>query len=200
MMRDRVLVIPCFNEERRLRRDELKALVAVPSLRLLLVDDGSTDRTGELLEQMRDELGSAYVSVRRLEQNRGKGEAVRVGMLQALAEGALVVGYADGDFATPSGEVVRMLAVLESNHHQAVIGSRVRRLGSKIDRSPRRHVLGRVFATLASSAIDCARLRHPMRCQVVPRGARIRGRASGALRLTLDLRRRAARPPPGPLR
>jgi glycosyltransferase involved in cell wall biosynthesis len=102
------------------------------------------------------ELGPAHVTAHRLAVNSGKAEAVRIGMQTCIARGAEIIGYADADFATPPEEILRLLSILETSSYQVVLGSRVLRLGSDIQRSPVRHVLGRIFATLASNAIDVA--------------------------------------------
>jgi dolichyl-phosphate beta-glucosyltransferase len=148
------LVIPCYNEADRLSEAQLEALLADPRMTVLLVDDGSEDATAEVLADLSarheriDWLG--------LQQNGGKGEAVRQGLLHATAAGAEVVGYADADFATPPTELSRLLDVLHDKHADAVLGSRVSRLGARIDRRPRRHYLGRVFATTASLILGLA--------------------------------------------
>lgn len=153
----RALVVPCYNEERRLPLDALRTLHALrPDVHLFLVDDGSTDGTFALFERARAELGAEHVTAHRMPRNGGKAEAVRVGMLACMARGASAIGYADADFATPPEEILRLLSILEASSYQVVLGSRVLRLGSDIQRSPVRHVLGRVFATLASNAIDVA--------------------------------------------
>ncbi len=153
----RGLVVPCYNEERRLPLDALRALHRLrPDVHLFLVDDGSTDGTFALFERAQAELGAASVTAHRLARNSGKAEAVRLGMQTCLARGASIVGYADADFATPPEEILRLLSILEAGGHKVVLGSRVLRLGSDIQRSPVRHILGRVFATLASNAIDVA--------------------------------------------
>jgi hypothetical protein len=85
-----------------------------------------------------------------LPRNRGKGEAVRLGLGRALQDGATTVGYLDADLATPPGEVTRLLEGLGAEGVAAVIGSRIRFLGTHIERSAARHTIGRLFATLAS--------------------------------------------------
>ena len=76
-----ILVIPCYNEERRLPIDELRAF-ALPGHRieLFLVNDGSRDGTLGLLESLRREDPERF-SVLNLERNSGKAEAVRRGIL-----------------------------------------------------------------------------------------------------------------------
>lgn len=145
------IVVPCFNEAGRLAQEDLRSLTAA-GVGLVMVDDGSTDRTWEVLKGLAD--GEALVDTRRLEKNRGKAEAVRLGMLDALDSGASYVGYYDADAATPPEELLRMVEVLRADPRlEAVLGSRVARLGSTISRSPWRHYTGRVYATVASLAL-----------------------------------------------
>jgi glycosyltransferase involved in cell wall biosynthesis len=120
-------------------------------LGLVLVDDGSTDGTPDVLEALRSEARDR-ITVLVLPGNRGKAEAVRQGLLSAL-DRADIVGYADADFATPAEELLRLAAVIQDTGADAVLGSRVALLGAQIDRSPIRHYLGRVFATGAASAL-----------------------------------------------
>ena len=145
------LVIPCFNEADRLPRDSIRELLAGSDLGLVLVDDGSSDGTGALLDELA--AGSAdRIRVLRLDRNRGKAEAVRHGLLAAL-DRSDAVGYADADFATPADELVRLARLLAGSDSAAVIGSRVAMLGATIQRSAVRHYLGRVFATGASLSL-----------------------------------------------
>jgi glycosyltransferase involved in cell wall biosynthesis len=147
------LAIPCHDEARRLSRVQIERLLRDPRLALVLVDDGSRDETGAVLAAIAaDHPGR--VEVLSLVPNRGKGEAVRAGLLRALERDARFVGFADADFATPPEEILHLLDCLDGSELEAVLGSRVARLGSRIDRSPARHYLGRVFATLASLTLD----------------------------------------------
>lgn len=150
-MNDVVLVIPCFNEADRIDRESVRQLVGDAQMRVVLVDDGSTDSTRGVLEELRAEAHGS-IELLALPQNRGKAEAVRQGLRSAL-DRAAVVGYADADFATPAGELLRLASMLRDTPVDAVIGSRIAHLGAEIDRSPIRHYLGRVFATGASLAL-----------------------------------------------
>lgn len=146
-----VLVIPCFNEEARLSRERVRSLL-VEGVRVIAVDDGSTDGTAALLRALEAEH-PGRVRALLLPRNGGKGEAVRAGLRAALDEGAAVVGYLDADFATPPEELLRLRDELLAQGATAALGARVRRLGSTIERRPTRHYLGRVFATAASLAL-----------------------------------------------
>jgi dolichyl-phosphate beta-glucosyltransferase len=148
-----VLVIPCFNEEARLQPRAFAALLEDPRVQLLFVNDGSTDDTELALKLIADAHGSR-VRVLTLEQNSGKAEAVRRGMSEALHSNPFGVGYLDADLATPPSEILRLLRVLYDRDVAVVLGSRIALLGRHIERSPARHYLGRLFATLASAALS----------------------------------------------
>jgi dolichyl-phosphate beta-glucosyltransferase len=142
------VVVPCFNEERRLDVARFTALAAAGGVRLLFVDDGSTDGTARVLEQMQGEPG---IEVLRFPTNLGKAEAVRRGLLHGVEEGAALLGYYDADLATPPEELVRLVERLESRPDlEFVLAARVALLGRHIQRRAVRHYLGRVFATFAS--------------------------------------------------
>lgn len=129
--------------------EQVQALGQVPGIRLLLVDDGSTDGTPLVLERIcRTIPGKARVL--RLDRNQGKAEAVRLGLLEALDAGSDFVAYLDADFATPGDEMVRLLRLLQDGRTQVALGSRVALLGAQIERKASRHYLGRFFATFAS--------------------------------------------------
>ena len=148
-----ILVIPCYNEARRLDVAAVATLLEDDAVDLIVVDDGSTDETHDILE------GFARSWPRRvralpLAENQGKAEAVRRGMIAAIEAGAGIVGYLDADLATPAPEMLRLIALLRGSDAQVLVGARVGLLGHDIERSPLRHYLGRVFATLASIALD----------------------------------------------
>ena len=104
------IVIPCFNEAARLDTDSLTALADHPSVRLLFVDDGSTDDTGAALAKLA--AANESIEVLTLATNVGKAEAVRRGMVAALRTDAALIGYYDADLATPPDEMVRLIEVL----------------------------------------------------------------------------------------
>ena len=128
------LVIPCHNEAARLDMDRF--LAGPESSLLLFVNDGSTDRTADVV---RKHLG-VRIHLLDLPHNRGKAEAVRSGMLHAvrtppLSEAAWF-GYWDADLATPLSEVRSLLRFSRQLDDRAdsIWGSRVYRLGSVIER------------------------------------------------------------------
>lgn len=145
-MKPCAVVIPCYQEASRLDVDELVRLAEHPEIRLVCVDDGSTDGTFELLEEVQ-ERAPGNVKLLRRGRNGGRGHAVRDGMLDAIADNAARVGFLDADLAAPVDEMMRLLAY----DADMVLG--VRR-GMRVRRSPMRKVLGAVWAELAARAID----------------------------------------------
>ncbi len=152
-MPEAIVVVPCFNEERRLREDDFVALVRDGEVRLLFVDDGSTDGTAGRVRAMADQAGGR-IGLLQLQQNRGKGEAVRAGLLRALTGSPAAVGYVDADLSTPPEEILRLHQALDRPGVSVVMGTRIRLLGTRIQREAIRHYLGRVFATAASLALQ----------------------------------------------
>jgi dolichyl-phosphate beta-glucosyltransferase len=148
MLKQCTLVVPCHNEAARL--DVQAFLDGKSGLRFLFVDDGSTDRTPEVLAELQ-RRSPETIEVLTLPHNRGKAEAVRSGMLLAIERGASLVGFWDADLATPPDAVEPRVDILSANDRvDIVIGSRVMLLGRAIERRWQRHMAGRAFATLAS--------------------------------------------------
>ncbi len=148
------LVVPCFDEARRLDLAAFRAgLAAAPGLALTFVDDGSQDATRALLEAFAREAPDR-VEVVALPENRGKGEAVRAGVRAALAHAPAFVGWWDADLATPLDEVGRLEAALTARPGTwLAMGARVQRLGSEIRRRALRHYAGRFVATCISRGL-----------------------------------------------
>ena len=152
-----IVVVPCFDEEKRLPVDAFRAF-ALEGLRVefLFVNDGSTDGTLRLLESLRDS-DPARFSLLNLERNRGKAEAVRRGILAAIERKPDYFGFWDADLATPLTEIPAFLEVFGSRGEiEMVFAARVRLLGRSISRNPARHYFGRVGATLISSSLGLA--------------------------------------------
>ncbi len=151
MNRPVVVVVPCFNEEKRLDGETFLDYVRRhPDVGFLFVDDGSRDGTAERLEHLRSNAPNA-IAVHSMAKNSGKAEAVRTGMLLALAEDRESVGYWDADLSTPLDEITRFRDILRADAAiLAVLGCRVRRLGADVRRRNVRHYMGRIFATAAS--------------------------------------------------
>jgi len=146
------IVVPCYNEARRLPSEKFVEFVhAAHGIDFLLVNDGSKDNTLEVLERLQRVCGPS-VSVLNKSVNSGKAEAVRDGMLQAIEQGnSSFVGFWDADLATPLEAISDLQQKLvDQPQLQMVFGSRVRLLGRHVHRRAVRHYLGRVFATVVS--------------------------------------------------
>jgi glycosyltransferase involved in cell wall biosynthesis len=151
------LVVPCYDEAERLDVAAFRAFAASrPWLRCVFVDDGSRDTTRAVLAGLVREAPASFELVA-LERNRGKAEAVRAGVLRALASGAGLVGYWDADLATPLAELDRFRACFAAEPGlEVVLGSRVRLLGHHVERRELRHYFGRVAATCVSQILRLA--------------------------------------------
>jgi dolichyl-phosphate beta-glucosyltransferase len=114
---DLSVVIPAFNEAGRLPRslDRVRAFLQAwgGSHEVLVADDGSTDETAE-------KARAAGATVLREDRNRGKGHAVRRGMLAARGRRRLMT---DADLSTPIEELPRFLEKMDEGY-DVVIGSR----------------------------------------------------------------------------
>ncbi|HSY48375.1 MAG TPA: glycosyltransferase [Thermoanaerobaculia bacterium] len=151
------LVVPCYNEERRLDVEAFRRVsIEGDAIDFLFVNDGSSDGTLRVLESLRDSDPKRF-AVLNLERNSGKAEAVRRGFIAAMEQPAGYIGFWDADLATPLSELPAFLAILESRPAiQIVMGARVRLLGREISRRAARHYVGRVGATLISSTLGLA--------------------------------------------
>ncbi len=133
------LVIPCHNEFRRLKPERyLAALERYDWLSFCFVNDGSTDRTDEVLAKLK--ASSPKIHVIGLAQNLGKAETVRTGIRYVSKNSAAdIVGFWDADLAAPLYETERFMEKLETSPGCiAVIGSRSARHGSSIKRTLKR--------------------------------------------------------------
>jgi dolichyl-phosphate beta-glucosyltransferase len=147
------IVVPCYNEEHRLPVDVFRSF---PGAEFLFVNDGSRDRTLQVIESLRDSDPSRF-SVLNLEENSGKAEAVRRGILAAMERKPDLTGFWDADLATPLTEIPAFLEIFEARPEiEMVFAARVRLLGRNISRRARRHYVGRVGATLISQTLGLA--------------------------------------------
>jgi glycosyltransferase involved in cell wall biosynthesis len=141
------IVMPAFNEATRIGQslDAIGAYAAARALplELLVVDDGSTDATAATAAWHLPQ--SAYIHGRVLSYsaNRGKGYAVRYGLLAARAPIAL---FSDADLSTPIAEMDKLIAPIADGELDITIGSRAIDRGLIGVHQPRRRELaGRAF-------------------------------------------------------
>ncbi|CAN5304744.1 hypothetical protein BH09SUM1_BH09SUM1_11200 [soil metagenome] len=149
---DAIIIVPCYNEEKRLPVGEFQRFAtAREGVSFLFVNDGSRDGTARILDELCASAPGRFEALH-LTQNVGKAEAVRQGFLRAFQRDPKFVGFWDADLATPLDEVPIFLNVIQSKPDiQMVIGARVQLLGRQIHRKLLRHYIGRIFATIASN-------------------------------------------------
>ena len=152
------VVVPCYNEAARLHTQEFAAFLESTDrqqIQLLFVNDGSRDATLSVLQALRSRFPER-IRVLDKQPNAGKAEAVRLGMLHAMALGGCeITGFWDADLATPLTQIPDLEKVLLHHAHLTMVfGARVRLLGRAIHRQPLRHYLGRCFATTASTLLQ----------------------------------------------
>jgi dolichyl-phosphate beta-glucosyltransferase len=147
------VVIPCYNEAARIGetlRLTLDYLTAnAPESELIVVNDGSTDATAAIA---RKRLKDAKIETRLLENfpNRGKGAAVRSGLLAAREPIGL---FFDADLSTPLGETPKLIEPIANDEVDIAIGSRALDRGLIGIHQPwRREQAGRVFNLLVRLA------------------------------------------------
>jgi glycosyltransferase involved in cell wall biosynthesis len=148
-----LLIIPFFNEASRIENQELPdAFLEYNDVDFLLVNDGSNDSTGAILDKLL--INTPNVQVLHLSPNTGKGEAIRRGVLHTDINTYAYIGYLDADLATPVEELVNMKLFADKNEQYLFfMGSRIKKLGSNITRYTYRHYFGRIFATIVSKVI-----------------------------------------------
>ena len=130
MKPDVSIVIPAFDEEERLG-DSLHKIQAYISTQgilaeIVVVDDGSGDKTTQVAETALAEHPEIQSQALRYDKNRGKGYAVRTGMTAARAD---IVLFSDADLSTPIEEMPKLVDPIRSGEFDVTFGSRA------IDRS-----------------------------------------------------------------
>lgn len=119
------LIIPAYNEAARLGATLQEVFAYLnrerPQSEVIIVDDGSRDATADIAERYAQDSGAVQAKVIRVTPNRGKGHAVRAGLLAARAPFAL---FSDADLSTPISELPKLIAPLENQECDVAFGSR----------------------------------------------------------------------------
>lgn len=149
------LIIPCYNEEQRLRVDLVETFSREhEDIHIWLVNDGSRDGTLSKITALAARCERVHVFD--IKENGGKAEAIRKGMLHICAgeEGFDLLGFIDADFSAPLEEVLFLLNEQQQSNARITVGARVKMMGRHIYRSGLRHYFGRAFATYAVTLLQ----------------------------------------------
>lgn len=145
------IIVPCFNEANRIDSEKFRAFEKQnKTITFYFVNDGSTDNTKGILDELCK--SSNCFNALHLEKNVGKAEAVRQGVLNSKTDYDYI-GYLDADLSTSLKEIDRLLKFAQDNHKNFVMGSRIKIVGNTIDRRLKRHISGRIVATIIDSFI-----------------------------------------------
>jgi dolichyl-phosphate beta-glucosyltransferase len=139
------IVIPAYNEEKRIRNSLSEACAFLNDsgmdYEVVVVDDGSSDGTSRIVESMVS--FSPKVRLVRYEKNKGKGHALRTGVLVTTGDFVLVM---DADLSTPMEELGKLMPYLAQGEFDVAIGSRALALSDIIRKQPWwRRGMGKMF-------------------------------------------------------
>jgi glycosyltransferase involved in cell wall biosynthesis len=155
-----LLVIPCYQESRRLPvflRELCETLESCSGVSILVVDDGSGPEEEQRMRELLGVMQAKCPLIREplcLTNNLGKGGAVYRGWQERGQEEW--VAFVDADGSCSAIEVKRLIELARTAHEDvgALFASRVKILGRHVDRRLHRHLIGRVYATLVSEGLD----------------------------------------------
>ncbi|MBX3289500.1 MAG: glycosyltransferase family 2 protein [Acidobacteria bacterium] len=119
------IIIPAYNEDERIE-NSLSTILNYLSktglnAELIVVDDGSSDKTAAVAEDICSRSPEIPSRVIRYEENRGKGFAVKTGLMAATADIAL---FSDADLSTPIEEAEKLIAPIRNGEYDVTFGSR----------------------------------------------------------------------------
>jgi len=144
------IIIPCYNEELRIRATVHRILayagVSEFEFEIFFLNDGSTDKTSDILHEFRTtRLQNVTFKVLEWDCNQGKGWAVKQGLLNATGQHILIC---DADLSTPIEDLNKLTA--ETERFDVIVGSR-RVPGSVITakQPPIRVFMGKIFSGLS---------------------------------------------------
>ena len=143
------IVIPCYNEEERLKTTQINDFVKNSTgYHLCFVNDGSTDNTLDVLKNLRKGREN-YISILDLKKNGGKAEAVRQGILNLSKDEQLnYVGYLDADLSTNFEDFDDLARTMFNSNYKIVSGSRINRMGANIAKENSRAIISKTINAL----------------------------------------------------
>ena len=140
------VVIPCYNEEKRLSRALFQDFIEKNvGYHLCFVNDGSTDNTLEVLKKLR-QGNEDSISIFDCEKNGGKAEAVRQG-IQYLTKNEEFdyIGYLDADLSTDFRDFDDLVKTIGNSDFKIVSGSRISRMGADITKESARKIISKTI-------------------------------------------------------
>ena len=142
------VVVPAYNEAKRIRPSLMEACSFLDNTHLdyemIIVDDGSSDRTSEVVRDLASDTPN--LKLVRYEKNRGKGYALRTGVLVTKGDPVLVM---DADLSTPMEELWKLMPYLADGVSDVAIGSRALALSDIIEKQPWwRQGMGKIFNSI----------------------------------------------------
>jgi dolichyl-phosphate beta-glucosyltransferase len=143
------IVIPAYNEAKRLPGTLPRMIEYAQRLgenvEIIVVDDGSSDGTGDIAAELGGACG--FVTVLRIDEDRGKGAAVRHGMLAARLGHVL---FTDADLSTPIEEAAKLRAALTDGADVAIGSRRLAGSDVQVHQPWLRELAGRTFSGIVS--------------------------------------------------
>ena len=183
-----LLTVPCFRESERLPAflpELCREMMRLGTVEILVVDDGSgaaeTAATRTLVEQLRPSH-PCLRPLLELPENLGKGGAVYAGWAHASSD-ADWLGFVDADGSCSPAETARLIRLAQDLSHPqslsstnppptpALFASRVKMLGRRVERQLKRHLIGRIYATLVSELLGIPVYDSQCGLKLVPRYA-----------------------------
>ena len=161
------IIIPCYNESMRLPVNKyLDFLKLNKKVKIIFVNDGSTDKTKNLVTKLADKFPE-QIKILSYEKNKGKGNAIRDGFLYAVRQNMSGnLAYLDADLST-SLEECKLLSRKINDKIQFVFGSRIRKSNNVIKRKFHRFVIGRSIATIISSILGVSVYDTQCGCKII---------------------------------
>lgn len=148
------IIIPCYNEEKRLPTKTFLKFIQNKDIHFCFVNDGSSDNTIDVLNSIKIQEPDKVLVINN-NKNVGKAEAIREAVLELYNLKLYdYIGFFDADLATPLFEIENLRNYFIKNDSLIlVMGSRIKRMGANVNRKFHRFLFGRIFATIISANV-----------------------------------------------